>query len=51
MPKIIQNVDSIIKECARELFIKKSYPEVDMKMISVQSKIAVGTIYHYDVSI
>ena len=47
MPKIIKDVDNIIKNCAMELFMKYGYIKVDMRMISVQSKIAVGTIYHY----
>lgn len=47
MPKVIKDVDSIIKTSAMELFVKYGYLKVDMKMISSKSQIAVGTIYHY----
>ena len=47
MPKKIKDVDKILKNCAMELFIKYGYLNVDMKMISENSGIAVGTLYHY----
>ena len=47
MPKKIKDVDKILKNCAMELFIKYGYLNVDMKMISEKSGIAVGTLYHY----
>ena len=47
MPKIIKDVDKILQNCAMELFITYGYLNVDMKMISEKSGIAVGTLYHY----
>ena len=47
MPKVIKDANMTIKNCAMDLFIEYGYPNVDMKMISVKSGIAVGTIYHY----
>ena len=47
MPKIIKDVDKILRNCAMYLFIKYGYINVDMKMISEKSGIAVGTLYHY----
>lgn len=47
MPKIIKDVDKILRNCAMDLFIKYGYINVDMKMISEKSGIAVGTLYHY----
>lgn len=47
MPKIIKDIDKILKRCAMELFIQYGYLNVDMKMISEKSGIAVGTLYHY----
>ncbi len=47
MPKVINDVSRIIKNCAMDLFVKYGYLSVDMKMISDKSGIAVGTIYHY----
>ena len=47
MPKIIKGIDKILKRCAMELFIQYGYLNVDMKMISEKSGVAVGTLYHY----
>ena len=47
MPKIIKDVEDIIKKHAMELFIDYSYEDVDMKMISQKCEIAVGTLYNY----
>lgn len=47
MPKIIKDVDKILQNCAVNLFITYGYLNVDMKMISEKSGIAVGTLYHY----
>lgn len=47
IPKIIKDVDKILKRSATELFIQYGYLNVDMKMISEKSGIAVGTLYHY----
>lgn len=47
MPKVIKDIDKILQSCAMELFIKYGYLNVDMKMISEKSGIAVGTLYHY----
>jgi AcrR family transcriptional regulator len=47
MPKIIKDVEKTIRSCALELFIELSYTNVDMKMISKKSGVAVGTLYNY----
>ncbi|GIM30279.1 hypothetical protein CPJCM30710_29450 [Clostridium polyendosporum] len=47
MPKIINDVDKTIKNCAVELFAELSYTDVDMRMISKKSGVAVGTLYNY----
>lgn len=47
MPKIIKDIENIIKNSSIELFIEFGYSKVDMRMISKASKIAVGTIYNY----
>lgn len=47
MPKIIKDVEKTIKNCAVELFIEHSYTNVDMRMISKKSGVAVGTLYNY----
>lgn len=47
MPKIIKDVEKNIKNCAIELFVEFSYTNVDMKMISKKSGVAVGTLYNY----
>lgn len=47
MPKIIKDVEKTIKNCAFNLFTEFSYIDVDMKMISEKSGIAVGTLYNY----
>jgi AcrR family transcriptional regulator len=47
MPKIIKDVEDIIKNQARSLFIDHGYEQVDMKMISQKCEIAVGTLYNY----
>ena len=47
MPKIIKDVDKILQNCAMNLFITYGYLNIDMKMISEKSGIAVGTLYHY----
>lgn len=47
MPKIIKNVEDTIRNCATELFVEFGYTNVDMKMISKKSEIAVGTLYNY----
>lgn len=47
MPKIIKNPEETIKNYATQLFIKYGYKNVDMKMISEKSGIAVGTLYNY----
>lgn len=47
MPKIISDVDKTIKSCAMELFSELSYANVDMRMISKKSGVAVGTLYNY----
>lgn len=47
MPKIIKDVEETIRNCAAELFVEFSYSNVDMKMISKKSGVAVGTLYNY----
>lgn len=47
MPKIIKDLEKNIKKSAMELFIEYGYEQVDMKMISKKSEIAVGTLYNY----
>lgn len=47
MPKVIKDIDKRLQSCAMELFIKYGYVNVDMKMISDETGIAVGTLYHY----
>lgn len=47
MPKIIKDVEKTIRNCAVELFVWLSYTNVDMKMISKKSGVAVGTLYNY----
>ncbi len=47
MLKIIKDVEKTIKNCAMELFVEFSYANVDMKMISKNSGVAVGTLYNY----
>lgn len=47
MPKIIKNVESIIKKRAMELFIDYGYDQVDMKLIAKKCEISVGTLYNY----
>lgn len=47
MPKIIKDVEKTIRGCALELFVELSYTNVDMKMISKKSGVAVGTLYNY----
>ena len=47
MPKILKDIEETIKKCAMELFIDYGYDQVDMKMISKKSGVAVGTLYNY----
>lgn len=47
MPKIIKDVERTIRDCAMELFVELSYINVDMRMISKKSGVAVGTLYNY----
>lgn len=47
MPKIIKDIEKTIRNCALELFVELSYTNVDMKMISKKSGVAVGTLYNY----
>lgn len=47
MPKIIKDVEKTIRNCSIELFADLSYINVDMKMISKKSGVAVGTLYNY----
>lgn len=47
MPKIIKDVEKTIRNCAIQLFIEHSYIDVDMRMISQKSGVAVGTLYNY----
>lgn len=47
MPKIIDGVEEKIYNAAYELFSKKGYESVNMKMVANKTGIAVGTLYNY----
>lgn len=47
MPKIIKNLDEKIYNSALNLFYKLGYDKVEMKAISKDVGIAVGTLYNY----
>ena len=47
MPKILKDIEKTIRNCAMELFVELSYTNVDMRMISKKSGVAVGTLYNY----
>lgn len=47
MPKIIDGIEEKIYNAAYELFSKKSYESVNMKMVANKTGIAVGTLYNY----
>jgi len=47
MPKIIKNLDEKIYKSALNLFYKLGYDKVEMKAISKDVGIAVGTLYNY----
>lgn len=47
MPKIIDGVEEKINNAAYELFSKKGYESVNMKMVAKKTGIAVGTLYNY----
>lgn len=47
LPKIINDVEKTIRNCAVKLFVELNYTNVDMRMISKKSGVAVGTIYNY----
>ncbi|MEW9094505.1 MAG: TetR/AcrR family transcriptional regulator [Clostridiaceae bacterium] len=47
MPKIIKDIESKIFNASMDLFLKKGYKAVDMKMIAKECGIAVGTLYNY----
>ncbi len=47
MPKIIKNLDEKIYKSALNLFYKLGYDKVEMKTISKDVGIAVGTLYNY----
>jgi AcrR family transcriptional regulator len=47
MPKIIKDVEETVRNYAKILFVEFSYNDVDMKMISKKSGVAVGTLYNY----
>lgn len=47
IPKIIKNVEQNIFNSALKLFGENGYEKVDMKMISKNVGIAVGTLYNY----
>jgi Transcriptional regulator len=47
MPKILKDVEKTIRNCAAKLFVECSYTNVDMRMISKKSGVAVGTLYNY----
>lgn len=47
IPKIIKNIEENIFNSALKLFGENGYEKVDMKMISREVGIAVGTLYNY----
>jgi AcrR family transcriptional regulator len=47
MPKIIDGIEQKIYNAAYELFSKKGYESVNMKMVANKTGIAVGTLYNY----
>ena len=47
MPKIIDGIEEKIYNAAYELFSKKGYESVNMKMVANKTDIAVGTLYNY----
>lgn len=47
MPKIIDGIKEKIYNSAYELFSKKGYEYVNMKMVANKTGIAVGTLYNY----
>ena len=47
MPKIIKDIEDVIKKNATELFINYGYEQVEMKLLSQKCEISVGTIYNY----
>lgn len=47
MPKIIKDLKSMILNKSIELFSKKGYKNVDMRMIAKDMGIAVGTLYNH----
>ncbi len=47
MPKIIDGIEEKIYNAAYELFSKRSYESVNMKMVANKTGIAVGTLYNY----
>ncbi|GAA0114631.1 TetR/AcrR family transcriptional regulator [Clostridium senegalense] len=47
MPKIIKNLDEIIRKKTFRLFSEKGYDGVDIKLIAKECGMAVGTFYNY----
>lgn len=47
MPKIINGIEDKIYDAAYELFSKKGYESVNMRMVAEETGIAVGTLYNY----
>ncbi len=47
MPKLIKNLQARILEVAERLFSEHGYNDVDMRAISSELGIAVGTLYNY----
>ena len=47
VPKIINNLRGKISRAAYQLFSKKGYSAVSMKIVAEETGIAVGTLYNY----
>ncbi|MGE5627351.1 MAG: TetR/AcrR family transcriptional regulator [Solirubrobacterales bacterium] len=47
MPKIIPDTEGRILKAAKELFLKYTYRDIEMKEIAKEAGIAVGTLYNY----
>lgn len=47
MTNAVSDIEGSIINCAKELFIRRGYEKVDMKLISKKCNISTGTIYNY----
>lgn len=47
MPKVIENLEQVILEKAREVLLEQGYASLNIREIAKECKIATGTIYNY----